>query len=857
MDDFDELFDNDHVGAATDLFTDRVAENVAFEGAVLHHLERLMGQTAVLANPARDNVLVYYGVGGIGKTTLSRRLERWIRGELSSDEHWGPSPTFDQQLQTVRVDFHGSALVSPVDILLSLRAAAAGARKRFSAFDLGLAAWWSMARPGTSLPDLTSGSFDVRGQITDTLNELLTEAGMQLGAGPLTVRMGTHLIEAVRSRRIRSIALRDCRPLARIIDEVRLNHSPYVAATLAGLLSWDVERLVVGEVPLLIAFVDACEYVQGGSRVQERLLNRIIHLTPGVLWVVTTRTSLDWAALRPGGLLPAAGPAVWPGLRLEAEAEPRQHRVGDLSDLDVDRYLATASGSGSGSSGNPVLTEEVRHRIRQGAHGLPLYLDLSLAIARAAAVHGELNPTDFGGSLPELVTTVFVDLPASERDIARTASLIPRFDPELVAEASGHRLADAQRLCARALVTRDDHPVLPYRMHDAVRAAASGETAGEADGWAAEDRRASAERLLAALRARHDVLTDVGHRLDLLEVATGLAASFDLRQSWLRTALLALPGLAQTAARLPPPTSASWVGQMSTFFEGWRGKNLRGRIAYFRQLLEQPLDAEIRELTEQFLAYGYRGIYDFEPAMALFEGLLARYPDSDLYRYQLARTLRTLLRYRALEEHLLHYPLAPSTQRRIESDILFDRGQLEDSIDGVRERAVFLRSRGKDRIALENECATLWREALAGCTSVASCEGLARAADRYGMVSNMRTALSAKAICLAGTPGFLPVAAELQSVTEATVGKTGHREMVPLLLDALRRGDDAKIQEERDRWVSAERHWSSGIAVVNLMFEYAGHGRIRFASEPTPDIDTTPYRERWLGTIDRVVAGGR
>ncbi|MER7889742.1 hypothetical protein ABTX15_07970 [Micromonospora sp. NPDC094482] len=851
MDDFDTLFDTDGVGPAADLFTDRVAENIAFEGAVLRHLERLVDGKAVLGNPARDNVLVYYGVGGIGKTTLSRRLERWIRGDLPSDEHWGPPPSFDQHLRTVRVDFHGSSLVSPVDILLSLRTAASGARKRFPAFDLGLAAWWAMARPGTPLPDLTSGTFDVRAQITDTLNELLTEAGMRLGAGPLTVRMGTQLIEAVRTRRIQGTALRDCRPLARIIDEVQVNPSPYVAATLAGLLSWDLERLVVGELPLLVAFVDACEYVQGGSRIQERLLNRIVHLTPGVLWVATSRNSLDWAALRPGGLLPAAGPEVWPGLRLEAEAEPRQHLVGDLSDVDVDRYLAAASGV----SGNPVLDEGIRRRIREGAHGLPLYLDLSLAIAKVGATHGVLDPAGFGGSLPELVTTVFADLPANERDIARTASLLPRFDPELVAEAAGHRLADAQRLCARALITRDDHQVLPYRMHDAVRAAASGETADDADGWVAQDRRACAERLLTVLQARHDALSDVGHRLDVLEIAAGLSASFDLRQSWLRGALLALPGLAQTAARLPQPTLDTWMGQLAMFFEGWRGKDARARIRYFRSLLEQSLDAEIRELTEQFLAYGYRGIYDFEPALSLFESLLASSPDSDLYRYQLARTLREVRRYQALEAHLRQYPLAPSTRIRMDSDIRYDQGYLEESIAGVRERVTFLRSQGKDRLALENQCAAQWRAALTGRAAVASCEDLVRTTDRYGMVGLVRSAMAAKAVCLAGAPGFVSAVAELHSVTEAVGGKVGHREVVPVLLDALRRGDDAKLLAERDRWVAEERHWSTNLGVVNLMFEYAGLGRIRFASEPTPDIDTTAHRERWLAAIDRLVAG--
>ncbi|MEV1058758.1 hypothetical protein AB0I92_16005 [Micromonospora chalcea] len=852
MSDFDDLFSIKEVGAATDLFTNRVAENAAFGNAVLSHLQRVVDRSATLGSPARNNVLVYYGVGGIGKTTLSRRLERWILGELSADEHWELPPRFDQAVRTVRIDFHGSGVVSPVDILLALRVAMAGRRKRFPAFDLGLAAWWSMARPGMPLPDLATGTFDVRGQIADTLNEVLAEAGMQLGAGPLTVRMGTQLIEAVRSRRLRSTTLRDCRPLSAIIEEVRLNPSSYVAATLAGLLSWDFERLVTGEVPLVIAFVDALEYVQGGNLVQERLLNRIVHLTPGVLWVVTGRNSLDWAGRRPGGPVTAVGSASWPGLRLDACTEPRQHLVGDLSDIDVDRYLSAASGA----SGNPVLSEEVRRRIKAGAHGLPLYLDLSLAIARTSAAQGPLDPATFGGSLPELVTTVFADLPAAERDIARAASLVSRFDPQMVAEASGRRLADALRFCGRALVSRDDHPLLPYRMHDAVRAAASGETAADSDGWTAEDRRACAEKLLKALHRRHDAQADVDHRLELLEVTASLSAHFDLREPWLRAALLALPGLGKTAMRLPAPSMDSWMGQMSVFFEAWRGKTTKERIAYFQGLLDEPLDAEIHEMVEQFLAYAHRGIYDLEPARSLLEGLLGRHPDSDLYRYQLARTLRELQRYRALEEHLRRYPLADSTRLRTEADVRFDQGRLAESVEGVRARVTFLRAAGKDRLALENECAVRWREALLGQTTSAACEELIRANDRHGMTGGMRTGLAAKAVLLAGGPEFAATVAELRSVTEATGGRTGHREVVPVLVDALRREDRDALRQEWERWTAEERHWSTNVGLVNLMFEYAGFGAIRFASQPDPDIDTSPHRERWLRTIPEIVAGG-
>jgi hypothetical protein len=301
--------------------------------------------------------------------------------------------------------------------------------------------------------------------------EVVAEAGtgrqamdLARSAGALPFRDGhPHArVDAFRSRRLRDRTLRDCAPLGAVIDQARLNPTPYVAATLAGLLSWDIERLPAAERPLVVAFADAVEYVQSEEQAQERLLNRIVHLSPGILWVATSRCTLTWASAA-NGLLPACGPQVGTGLRLDAP-DAQQHLIGNLSDTDVDRYLRAASGT----AGNPVLSPQVIDRIRRGAHGLPLYLDLSLSIARQAGA-ASLDEATFGRPLPELVTRLFADLPDQERDVARAAALVPRFDPGLVARASGVLDGSARRFCARSLVTRDTHPVFPFRLHDAVR----------------------------------------------------------------------------------------------------------------------------------------------------------------------------------------------------------------------------------------------------------------------------------------------------------------------------------------------------------------------------------------------------
>lgn len=97
-----------------------------------------------------------------------------------------------------------------------------------------------------------------------------------------------------------------------------------MAATLAGLLSWDFERLPDAKKPLLVIFADSVEYVQGGNRQQEKLLNRIVHLTPGFLWVFTSRNSLRGEEAFDVDVRKVSDEVLsWFVLGAEAQARPR------------------------------------------------------------------------------------------------------------------------------------------------------------------------------------------------------------------------------------------------------------------------------------------------------------------------------------------------------------------------------------------------------------------------------------------------------------------------------------------------------------------------------------------------------
>ena len=473
---------------------------------------------------------------------------------------------------------------------------------------------------------------------------------------------------------------------------------------------------------------------------------------------------------------------MWPGLSLTSKTEPRQHLVGDLSDIDVVRYLRAASGA----SGNPVLGDEVIEAIRSGAHGLPLYLDLSLEIARNAP-SGALYPADFGGSLPALVIRVFATLLPEERDLARTASLLPRFDPGLVAQATGRPIGEAQLFCRRSLVIPDSHPLFPFRLHDAVRSAIVGESAENTGSWAPEDRAARAGGLVAALHARHDELRDKpGQRRDVLELVAHLCAANDLRPTWLLQALTDLPGMARTAARLPTPSEKTWIGEVSTFFGAWRGPTTRERVAYLSRLLENPLSADVDQTARRWLAYTHTRLMEYDKALAVFQDLLTENPESDVSRYQIARNLRALGRYEDLELHLSRFPIKNHSLAVLQhSDLAFDRGHVLLAAEGAAERARHLRDVGNYRVALENEGVAIWRAALGGQASVADCDSLIAEADLSGAILTLRTALAAKALCLLGNSSVHDLLDEMVTITYASAGQRGWREWTVGLLQAI------------------------------------------------------------------------
>ncbi|WP_308124894.1 hypothetical protein [Streptomyces sp. NEAU-YJ-81] len=94
-------------------------------------------------------MLVFHGVGGIGKTTLSRKLEATLADAWHRPAQWGAPTWSGERIWPVRIDLARSAGTDFKHIVLTIRAALAELGRPLPAFDVALRRYWSTSIPAS------------------------------------------------------------------------------------------------------------------------------------------------------------------------------------------------------------------------------------------------------------------------------------------------------------------------------------------------------------------------------------------------------------------------------------------------------------------------------------------------------------------------------------------------------------------------------------------------------------------------------------------------------------------------------------------------------------------------------------
>jgi len=409
--------------SALDLFTDREQPQALFEQA----------RAGLAAD--KHHILMFYGVGGQGKSLLCEKLRANLQAEQPRKAAWG---WLNLEQADCREPAHG---------LLQLRKSFGGGVK-FPAFDHAIATYWEKAYPAEDIEAALQG---IIGQHEDSLSAVAENAPGWLGEAVEggVIGLGLKAIKHLWKRRAKQQA-EQAYPALCGLDQ----RKPWdILGDLPMYLGWDLRaHLTAKKATQAIVFIDAYEALWAdkpvkagaGSGETDAWLRRLVAESPGVLFVMAGRDKLTWDERFPrddwGAVL------------------GNQHLLGGLSDADADSFLCKI----------PVREEAIRRAIVEGAKGealtptplprgeglnlpsprgggaggegsLPFYLDLEAKTYQKILAQGQTpQPQDFGGTYAEIIDRFLRHADKAEREILKRLSAAQAFDPELFGALAEH-----------------------------------------------------------------------------------------------------------------------------------------------------------------------------------------------------------------------------------------------------------------------------------------------------------------------------------------------------------------------------------------------------------------------------------
>ncbi|MFG2052829.1 tetratricopeptide repeat protein [Micromonospora sp. NPDC048930] len=844
---------------AGELFTDREIESQAFKSA-LASFRRLIDQDDEVGTERR-NIVTFHGLGGIGKTALSERLEAWVKHDLPLVNGWGPSPATKVDA-SVRMDLHGSAgRIDMTAVLLALRTGVAGIRRRWPLFDLAFAAYWSAVRPGEPLPNMHSRS-EYADVVADTTGEVLKDlgsvadyvVGTPVGFGVWGIRK---IIGVLRRRRDVRLGVDSFAGfesfLLRCADEPSPTESrPELACEIAATLSWELATMTPS--PLVAVFIDTAERLAlDPRRISEGHLNRLIHDMPNVLFVLTGRAMLDW--YRENRVdLPYRGRWIWPGLVPDAQDAPRQYLVGNLSPSDTRELIQR----GRRQLDLP-MSDEVAEELARSSAGLPQYLELARQVAISIKTAGQgrlVQVTDVTGGLGSLVMRVLDGIPADEQRAIRAACLFRVFDTALIAAAADVDHGCAERAVARPMIDRHEGERFPYRMHDAVREAIRRTDHQVAGGWSERDWELAASRAAVAVRQMHD---DAKQREDNSEVldAIGIAIGLVCEQNttlepspsasyadWLSRAIVFSPSVQGLRSRVPAVSRTAYGQHVLNFIAA---KSLETPGEERLRLLREISGAEhpLRRVARRHLGYTLRAQHRWDEALAIFDELAAQAP-TPLHLGQRPQILSTARRFMDAREAAEGLPVQALITRAQE----YAHGRPERYFAEIEAKLAALRGAGRQREYLEEVGVYLQRRAfLHDDLGIDEINNLRDHAELAGHTVATRCALLATVLVHRSDPAEVSfVLDRLKSLdlVSGPAGEIGFRYAFAEFCDARLAGDWerlAVLQQEVDRIQVRTRPW----VAVECFLESVG-----LPVRPAPTQWIEPYnvvRRRWAAHL--------
>ncbi len=349
-------------------------------------------------------VLMWYGVGGQGKSALLREFQR-ITADADREM---PDRINGPRLVVAKVDFEDERLKRLDTALYSIRSQLAQfPGSSFLAFDTAFAIYIKKSRPNIDLdkvyPELFSGEREVLMDLIDIIDgPLMIAADFASAAVP-----GANLLYKWGARLTGRLATWWKKRGYDLLAGVEELQSEELLQRLPTYLGADIcEMLKKKESVRPIILLDTYEALwrnRGGrDGIADRRVDAWVRLlvqdSPGVLFGICGREKLRWSEID----------YKWEEV---IEASP----LGDLSDVDAEALLLAV----------PIVESDVRRNIVTSASGLPFYLDLQVSQYESIREAGkEPKAIQFGGSRSDILARFLEHLSETNESTLRLASYL-------------------------------------------------------------------------------------------------------------------------------------------------------------------------------------------------------------------------------------------------------------------------------------------------------------------------------------------------------------------------------------------------------------------------------------------------
>lgn len=841
--------------SAGEVFADRVPESEALVAALASQHRSILEDE--IDGEVYKNVLTFFGIGGIGKSELSLRLERWTTAGLEDPHDWGRNP-FQGSVLTARWNLKDSrGSIDVLRTLISVRDALGQFKASWPAFDLAFAAYYSSVRPGEPLPEFGSSGASFESGVLTTLSDLAQDLGsLNLAAGFASSLLRRALMQARKEVRRRSAFAHEP-GLGKLVDQciaepTPSHQAPELAVSMLWLLSNEIDRMDPAERPLAAVFIDHFEYLQvTGRRDGEQTINEFVGALPFFLFVITGRNALDWHRSERGDLQ-HRGSAVFPYLGSNL-TDPRQHLVGTLSPLDsLDLMRRRRDSEGLN------IRDEVLAQLVETTGGWPVHIDAVLTLAREMHKHNDrlLTLDDIGGSFETVVRRLLDDLAPEEKRVLQACCLLPFFDAKLAAAAGNVDVGAVERFTLRTLVTFDPASPYPFRMHDKVRAAVRAAGSRVDGGWADADWSAAAMRGMAEAKNRHDIAwaaeSDAGI-MSSLALALNISTEHAVWDEWLAEGIRKAPSITGLKNSI---ASSETIGLH---------KNVQAATCLVEALALPPGERVLEMLDGLFeggspfaasgglwKAYRLRSWGRIDESLETFALLLDRFPErSSLYHRQANVTLSMGRRF---EHARARFHLLTPIQRiaNEDADWRIHGKTSTELLHRYDQRVLRAREKESRRFALELECDGLVLRARLETVPLADLETLFDVCSSIGHLPALRSILRVRGFHYLRQPDKFQEVIEQLDLFSSTVHpsqRAGRAEL--LALHALATGDEVSLQSAYEAGVALKFRQRTWIP-AEILLEFLGR--------PLPELPTQwlePYpvvRDRWLAIMNGVVS---